>query len=413
MMTDFNDAFGKETSMDKAIPDEVLASLCADLPDNFMYVRDENGEYMVVPRPDKLHQGIRLSTEFDFNQENDAELLHHLKKISMEKWPEYFYRIQKVIPVKNAKIGNDEKGIPLEKTTRNPLQENKTVVAQARMYPEKFPKPITITFESTEGNQLPIEIQQQVYDSLLEIKFQNINFPALKVEIYRYAPLLDEINCEKSFTSVNNPYYFIFSVKPSKAQTVKEAITALHIFKGIHDGTAKVNGQAIVPNGGKSTLNSQQIDNALAFWSVALKLEEKLNVSFTPGTSFPIEDVRFFDELNSCLLEKKGIVWKHPFDHFHMGKYHPSDEAYHLEDLIGKEGISYRFIEGPIAATLLGAEFNIYSHTELRDFIITNVEWDDAHKEGCIIYITDAPGKVLKLSRLYITEAEQFNGDRQ
>lgn len=96
-----------------------------------------------------------------------------------------------------------------------------------------------------------------------------------------------------------------------------------------------------------------------------------------------------------------------------MGKYHPSDETYHLEDLIGKEDISSRFIEGPIAATLLGAEFNIYSHTELRDFIITNVEWDDAHKEGCTIYITDAPGKVLKLSRLYITEAEQFNGDRQ
>lgn len=47
----------------------------------------------------------------------------------MEKWPEYFYRIQKVVPVKNAKTGNDEKAIPLEKTTGNPLQENKTVVA--------------------------------------------------------------------------------------------------------------------------------------------------------------------------------------------------------------------------------------------------------------------------------------------
>lgn len=412
MMTDFNDAFGKETSMDKAIPDEVLASLCADLPDNFMYVRDENGEYMAVPCPDKLHQGLRLITEFDFDRENDAELLYNLKKISVEKWPEYFYRIQKVVPVKNAKIGNDEKVIPLEKTTGNPLQENKTVVAQARMYPEEFPRPITITFESAEGDRLPIEIQQQVYDSLLEIKFQNINFPALKVEIYRYAPLLDEINHEKSFTSVNNPYRFIFSIKPSKARTVGEAISALHIFKGIHDGTARVNGQIIVPKDGESTLNSQQIDDALDFWSTALKLEEKLNVSFVPEANFPIEDVRFFDELNSCLLDKKEIVWKHPFDYFRMGKYHPADETHHLEDLIGKEGISYRFIEGPIAATLLGAEFNIYSRTELRDFIITNIEWDDMYKEGCTIYIADAPGKVLKLSRLYVTEAEQINDDR-
>lgn len=413
MMTDFNDAFGKETGMNKAIPDEVFASLCADLPDNFMYVRDENGEYMAVPRPDKLDQGLRLTTEFDFDLKNDAELLYNLEKISIEKWPEYFYRIQKVVPVKNAKIGNDKKVIPLEKTTGNPLQENGFIVTQAMMYPEKFPNPITVNFESTEGDRLPIKIQQQVYDSLLEIKFQNIDFPALKVEIYQYSPLLDEVHHEKSLTSADNPYRFIFSIKPSKAQTVKEAITALHIFKGISDGTAKINGQIIVPKDGGSTLNSQQIDDALTFWSTALKLEEKLNVSFFPGASFPIEDVRFFDELNSCLIDKKEIVWKHPFDHFRMGKYQPADEAHHLEDLIGKEGIFYQFIEGPIAASLLGAEFNIYSHTELKDFIITNIEWDDVQKEGCTIYIADAPGKTLKLSRLYVTEAERIDGDRQ
>lgn len=348
MMTDFNDAFGKETGMDKAIPDEVLASLCADLPDNFVYVRDENGEYMAVPRPDKLDQGLRLTMEFDFNQEDDAELVNNLKKISKEKWPEYFYRLQKVIAIKNVKIGNDEKVIPLEKTTGNPLQENEAVVTQARMYPEKFPKPIIVTFESAEGDRLPIEIQQQVYDSLLEIKYQNIDFPALKVEIYRYAPLFDGIHHEKSLTSADNPFRFTFSIKPSKARTVREALTALHIFKGIYDGTAKVNGQIIVPKAEKSTLNSQQIDDALTFWSMALQLEEKLNVSFVPGANFPIEDVRFFDELNLCLIDKKEIVWKHPFDHFRMGKYHPVDEVHHLEDLIGKEGISYKFLEGPI-----------------------------------------------------------------
>jgi len=104
MMTDFNDAFGKETSMDKAIPDEVLASLCADLPDNFMYVRDENGEYMVVPRPDKLHQGIRLSTEFDFNQENDAELLHHLKKSPWKNGRSTFIEFRKWFLLKMLRL---------------------------------------------------------------------------------------------------------------------------------------------------------------------------------------------------------------------------------------------------------------------------------------------------------------------
>jgi len=406
MMTDFNDAFGKETSMDKAIPDEVLALLCADLPDNFMYIKDKEGKYMAVPRPDKIKQELRLITEFDFNQEKDAELLSRLKKLPREKWAEYFYRTQRIIPVKNMKIGNDEKLISIEKTMGNPLQENEVMVTQAGMYPEKFPDPITIIFESVEGDQVPTKIQQQPYDSLLEIKFQNIDFPALKVELYQYAPLIDAESHEESFTCADNPINFKFSIKPSKARTVREAITALHIFKGLSNGTAKVNGQIIVPKDGEATLDTQQIDDALAFWSTALKLEERLNVSFTPGADFPIEDVRFFDELNTCLINKKEIIWEHPFDYFHMGEYHSVDGKHQIEDLIGRENIRYTFKEGPIAATLLGAEFNIYSHTELRDFIITNIEWDVANKEKCKVYITDAPGKILTLSRLYVTEAE-------
>lgn len=407
MITNFNDAFGKETSMDKDIPDEVLELLDADLPDNFMYIKDKEGKYMAVPRPERINQKIKLTTDLDLDQDKDALLLNRLNMLPREKWAEYLYRIQRVIPVKNMKVGNEDRVIPIEKTMGNPLQEDKITVTQAMMYPEKFPKPITIIFESAEGDKVPIEIQQQAYDSLSEIKFQNIDFPALKVEIYRYAPLIDgEQHKEQSVTNADDPFRLKFFIKPSKAQTVKEAITALHIFKGLSDGTARINGQIIVPNGGKSTLNLQQIDDASAFWSTALKLEERLNVSFNPGANFPIEDVRFFDELNSCLIDKKEIVWKHPFDHFHMEKYQPVDETHYLEDLIGKEDIYYKFNEGPFTATLLGATFKIYSCSKLRDFIITNIEWDDAHKKGCTIYIADAPGKVLKLSRLYVTEIE-------
>lgn len=237
----------------------------------------------------------------------------------------------------------------------NPLQEDKITVTQAMMYPEKFPQPITIIFESEEGVKVPIEIQQQAYDSLSEIKFQNVDFPALKIEIYRYAPLIDgEQHEEQSVTNADDPFRLKFFIKPSKAQTVKEAITALHIFKGLFDGTARINGQVIVPTGGKSTLNLQQIDDALTFWSTALKLEERLNVSFNPEADFPIEDVRFFDELNSCLIDKREIVWKHPFDHFHMEEYQLVDKTHHLEDLIGKEGIYYKFMEGPLQLHCLG-----------------------------------------------------------
>lgn len=70
------------------------------------------------------------------------------------------------------------------------------------------------------------------------------------------------------------------------------------------------------------------------------------------------------------------------------------------------DNISYQFFEGPIEASLFGATFNFYSDSMLRGFIITNIVWDDEHKEGCEVYIADAPGDVLTLSRQYITEEE-------
>lgn len=45
------------------------------------------------------------------------------------------------------------------------------------------------------------------------------------------------------------------------------------------------------------------------------------------------------------------------------------------------------FFEGPISATLLGAIFELYSETEMRDFIITSVEWDDESKTSGERYI--------------------------
>lgn len=52
------------------------------------------------------------------------------------------------------------------------------------------------------------------------------------------------------------------------------------------------------------------------------------------------------------------------------------------------------FFEGPINATLFGATFELYSETEMRDFIITSVEWDDESKMAGDLYIADeASGK--------------------
>lgn len=401
-MSKFMDAFGKSANMNKNISAEVLDYLNSELPSNLMYCQDENGDYMVVPRPENQEDKLRLTAQLDLSD----YLIERLKLIPPVNWWSYFYRLQKPIPVKNSKIGNSDKVIPLENTFGSPLQKEKVTISKAQMYPQKLPEPIMVDFESATGTKIPIAIQQQAYDNIAEIEFENIDYPALKIKIYYFDPLADDVSKEKAYTSAAHPVHMVFSVFPAKARNVEEAVEALQLFKSLTDGTGSINGHALLQKSDTLNLTPEQIDEALNFWSALRELEKKLQVKFVPSAPFPAKDVQLFKELCVTLIDKKELTWKHPFDHFHMGGYTPVDKESTLEELVGKEKIAYKFKEGPIAASLLGAEFSLYSESSLKGFVITNIAWDDEHKKGCEVYIADAPEDVITLSRLYITEKE-------
>lgn len=405
MIGKFYESFGKEKDETQNLPKEVIDILNGMIPGNFMYILDESGRYKAVPRPDKVLEGIKLTTQFAFDEEKDADVIEKLKKIPREKWDEYFYRTQLRVPIKNAKIGDEEKVIPIEKLSQNPLSDGESLFIDGFMQANAFPEPIRMAFESPEGDVVEIGIQQQAYDSLVEIKFLNVNFPALKIELYQYSPLVENFDGE-AHTGINNQLVANYSVTPSKASNVKDAIIALRLFRGLYNGKTKVNGHIISPEGGKEKFDSKRIEDALAFWETALKIEEKLNVRFDPKADCPEEDIRFFTELQTCLLDGKVIVWQHPFDHFHVAGFHPAQKGGSFEDFIGRDAIRFEFLEGPIPATLLGVEFELYSKTVMQDFVITNIEWDDDKKEAAEVYISDVPDKQWRLTRLYMTEAD-------
>ena len=55
----------------------------------------------------------------------------------------------------------------------------------------------------------------------------------------------------------------------------------------------------------------------------------------------------------------------------------------------------------------MGTEFDLYSETEMRDFIITNIEWDDESKTSGEVYIADeVMGISWVLIRKYMTVKE-------
>lgn len=187
---------------------------------------------------------------------------------------------------------------------------------------------------------------------------------------------------------------------------MSDAIAALNVFKGLYNGTASINGKkqtAFITT--DNQFDNEQIETALDLWITLKQLEDILGVTFDPAADFPHEDIVFLSELRVGLLERKGIRWNHPFEHFHVNGL--NIKSYSIEDILGKEKVSMNFFEGPISATLLGAIFELYSETEMRDFIITSVEWDDESKTSGEIYIADeASGKSWVLIRKYLTAGE-------
>ena len=378
MIADFYDTFNKETDDD--IPQEVLEVLSEKLPSNFTYYKRDDGTYFVGPRRECLHETMSLSTIID-KEFIDSQL----KDIPRDKWLEYIYRMQLKIPVKSASIGNKEKKIPLENTVGNPL-EDPPKLCETYMYPEPFPPAKDIIFETIEGDIVALSVERKPYPSFEESFFTNINFPALQIKFYV---------SEKDANSRVD-----YTITPTKAECVSDAIAAIHVFQGLCNGTVKINGKMISqPAVDVKNLNIEHWNDSIKFWETARKLEQKLGVTFNPGAEFTEEDARFFAYLNQSILNDKEIIWEHPFDHFHVGGF--KDKKGELEKVIGKEKISTEFKEGPIHAELLGAVFDIYSHTKMYDFIITNIQWDDDKKEAAEIYISDPVDGKWKLSRKY------------
>lgn len=385
MIADFYNTFDESSNKGSDIPQEVLDVLSEELPSSFRYYQNEKGKYMVGPKPEHISDNMVLKVDID------KEFIdEYLKDIPKNKWPEYLYCMQLRVPVKNLKIGDKEKQIPIEKTLGNPLNDS-VKVTKSYMYPEPFPPAKELKFETEEGDTIVINIARKPHANLKEALFTNTNLPAIQMQFIIADNLVD--------SKVK------YTVTPTKADTVSEALAAIHLFNGLYNGTIKIDGRRIGASViEKSEKDFEQLKNATNLWETAKKLEEKLKVSFVPSADFPMEDVEFFAQLETCILNNKSIVWSHPFDHFHMNSIDVSEGKF--EDFFGKEGVACEFLEGPIHATLLGAEFELYSYTKMSNMVITNIVWDNDEKKSGEVYIADPIGDKWKLYRKYITKEQ-------
>lgn len=375
-------SFKKSFKQNKKInpPREVILAMEKDIPSNFMLQYDEKTGLILIPKG-----GETISGSITYSDET----LDMLKDVPKDKWLTYLYRTQRAVSVKNVIVGDDDNKVPLALVGQNPLHDINLL--NVVMYPNPFPEPFDMTIDTKDGDHIELKMKQVAYDSWLESKFENINQKGIKIELYIHD---EDINKSR----------ITYNVSPQKAETVDDALRIVHIFTGLIEGTAKINGQKALPNRANSEIDINQLQDMTRFWEDALKIEKKLGVKFIPSADYPEEDTKFFAELAACFIHRKSILWKHPFDSFHVGGV-SSREV--MEETIGKPGLKYSFIEGPIPCTLLGSEFELYIYCELKDFQVKSINWDK-DGNGAELYIDDMQDKAWTMIRFYLTNEERL-----
>ena len=359
-------------------PQEVVSAIEKDIPKNFMLQYDENDGLALIP---KTGETINASISFT------DETIELLKEIPKDKWLIYLYRTQKIISVKDVVVGDEKNKISIALVGNNPLQE--IDITDVKMYPQPFGNPITISCDTEEGDCIDLKLQQVVYDSWEESKFENIDHKAIKIELY-----INDVDVHKS--------RIVFSVSPQSAGNVAEAVTIVHLFKGLLNGTAKINGQKATPNKLNPDVDYEQLQISCEFWEDALQLEMKLGVSFNPAEDFPAEKVGLFAELAECLIRRKSVSWKHPFESFQIKGITQKNQ---LDKLAKKGKLTYTFIEGPNSYSLLGTTFELYCYCELQDIVIKKIDWDD-EDEMAEVFVDDADDKEWVMTRFYLANEE-------
>lgn len=406
MKGSFHDIFGNREETNLDLPEEIIEILNESLPSNMNYVKGENGNYLIQPKIGEDNMCFKGKLSFD--RERDPDIVDRLNLLPSDKWIPYIYRIQKKVPVTNVMIGDDNIVIPLEMTVKDPLKNDSFTINEEFIWVEKFSDPFYLTFISPEGDSLQVAFQQKAYDNFNEVLFESLNVECLKITIYLYNPLIMDSN-DESFTSKEKQMVMKYSVTPSKAHSIGEAVTALHIVKGLYNKTTTINGNIIDFFDRRMDSEEYGFDDLVNLWEAVLKLENRLKTTFDPAQLYSLDDPGLFNELCNGLVDNKLVIWKHPFDHFHIDGYEQKTDGKTLEECIGMDSVTYQFLEGPFEVSLFGANFKVYSRSEMNGFIITSIDWDDDRKKGAELYIKDAPGKQWTLSRKYITEDEAYN----
>lgn len=336
MFVDFNRVFNNKPQTELKIPDALVDRLNANLPTGVRYVADDDGNCRIVSEEGSFTIGGLIYKP----TEEHKKVLG--KKFTHEDVLNYSYNAQKPIPLGLKKDGyiilNGEE-FPIEKMSYKPYNPVTYISGSMFMYPHPFPGPF------------PLKVGCEKYTCELlfqRIPNESVNIAAFESE--KEKPLfvkyfLDETKSKISFTISFNLAY---------AKTIRDVVESTTIYNAYLEGKGLFCGKPLIADIDASKLKKYDPDS-IAFWEKILRLEEVLNVQFTP----PHDDVDFsvismVETLYQNLVENNPVRIDKKIDSLD-GEWKMTSEE-EVKDSIGKP-VYFEF-QATSSGNLFGMDFD-------------------------------------------------------
>lgn len=278
MFVDFDKVFNNLPQNELKVPDALVKYFSSKLPKGMKYVADDNGNCTICSENGSYTVGgIILNPTADQQK-------HLGDKFSINDILAYSYNSQEQIPATLKKQGyitlNGEE-MEIEKVSFHPFHPIEFIKGSFNIVPSPFPKPFFVTIGS-EKYKRDILVSRVPNKSVNVARFKSSDEEPLKIEY--------SLNESKMDMKISLSYDL------SNCKTIRDIVETTTIFNSYVDGKGQLFGRSLGDDVDFSNV-SKYDEDSLLFWEKLLKLEEALNIQFTPQK----KDIEF-DTI--CLVEE-------------------------------------------------------------------------------------------------------------
>ena len=386
MKADFKKEFVEPSDCEFPVPQSVIDEINSSLPSCVQYkISTVTGKPEIVAIDD-------LKGKFEIEEEiikTFPESVRNNRDLILD----YLYRTQRHIEVINVRITDNQAQIPLASLGTDPLLEEKQNDMRYELFPFPFPelKPITLSYLDDDNTYTQtINIKRIPDESMSHTKIINSSFNAMKLVFI--VPDQGEKDEKSSIT---------FTVMPKCADCVYDIVKAMAFAKGFHSGKVIINGHELNrPSGEKLDIDTSDLNQRLTFWRQLYELESILSITISPKYEATMADKELYSELCWCMINKKPLIYKNPFQEFKVSCNDAS--VFKSDEWKSKSALSYMEEK---TLSFMGNDILIYSVSVLIGFKVVDVI--RINENDCSVQITNADDEDFVLYKTYTVKQEE------